>query len=271
MIDDPYKVLGISEGATKEEIKKAYRKKAKEYHPDLHPDDPEAAQKMNEVNEAYDMLNNPEKYQRQNHAGYQRQSGAYGNYGQGGANRGYGQNQGYGNQGYGGQGYGNRGYGSGGYNSGQNGGWGPYGGFGGFEEFFGFGFGGGGEPQKPQAEPGDDGDIRQAIDFINMQQYKYADDTLNSIPGARRDARWYYLSALANYGMDNQIYALDQIHRAIQKDPSNAVYRRTLQAFQQRSREYDQNGQEFTNYADTLNRACTTFCLLQFFCMFCRC
>ena len=130
MIDDPYKVLGISEGATKEEIKKAYRKKAKEYHPDLHPDDPEAAQKMNEVNEAYDMLNNPEKYQRQNHAGYQRQSGAYGNYGQGGANRGYGQNQGYGNQGYGGQGYGNRGYGSGGYNSGQNGGWGPYGGFG---------------------------------------------------------------------------------------------------------------------------------------------
>ena len=68
MIDDPYKVLGISEGATKEEIKKAYRKKAKEYHPDLHPDDPEAAQKMNEVNEAYDMLNNPEKYQRQSGA-----------------------------------------------------------------------------------------------------------------------------------------------------------------------------------------------------------
>ena len=64
MISDPYKILGVSENATKEEIKKAYRKKAKEYHPDLHPDDPDAERKMNEVNEAYDMLNHPEKYKK---------------------------------------------------------------------------------------------------------------------------------------------------------------------------------------------------------------
>ena len=59
MVDDPYKVLGVSRDASKDEIKRAYRAKAKEYHPDLHPDDPLAADKMNEINEAYDMLNNP--------------------------------------------------------------------------------------------------------------------------------------------------------------------------------------------------------------------
>ena len=61
MVQDPYRVLGIDKNATEEEIKKAYRKKAKECHPDLHPDDPDAQQKMNEVNEAYDMLKNPDK------------------------------------------------------------------------------------------------------------------------------------------------------------------------------------------------------------------
>ena len=62
MVQDPYSVLGVSRDATEEEIKKAYRQKAKLYHPDFHPDDPEAAQKMNELNQAYEMLTNPDKY-----------------------------------------------------------------------------------------------------------------------------------------------------------------------------------------------------------------
>ena len=62
MIEDPYKVLGLEQNASLDDVKKAYRKMAKLYHPDLHPNDPDIHDKMNAVNEAYDMLTNPAKY-----------------------------------------------------------------------------------------------------------------------------------------------------------------------------------------------------------------
>ena len=62
MAMDPYSVLGISRDATPDEVKKAYRKKARENHPDLNPGDANAAQRMNDINEAYDRIMNPEKY-----------------------------------------------------------------------------------------------------------------------------------------------------------------------------------------------------------------
>ena len=55
---DPYKVLGLSPGASDDEIKKAYRTLAKRYHPDANPGDKTAEQKMKEINAAYDMLIN---------------------------------------------------------------------------------------------------------------------------------------------------------------------------------------------------------------------
>lgn len=56
-----YDVLGVSKTATEDEIKQAYRKLARQYHPDLHPDDKEAAEKFKEISEAYDTLGNKEK------------------------------------------------------------------------------------------------------------------------------------------------------------------------------------------------------------------
>ena len=61
MADELYKVLGVSKKASDEEIKKAYRKLARKYHPDRNPDDPQAEEKFKEVQGAYDTLSDPEK------------------------------------------------------------------------------------------------------------------------------------------------------------------------------------------------------------------
>ena len=56
MNSNPYDVLGVSPDAGDDEIKKKYRSLVKQYHPDLHPDDPEAARKMSEINAAYEQI-----------------------------------------------------------------------------------------------------------------------------------------------------------------------------------------------------------------------
>ena len=56
MITNPYKVLGVPNGASEDECTKAYKRLAKKYHPDLNPNNPEAADKMAEINAAYDQI-----------------------------------------------------------------------------------------------------------------------------------------------------------------------------------------------------------------------
>jgi molecular chaperone DnaJ len=82
---DYYEVLGIQKGASEDEIKKAYRQMAKKYHPDLHPDDPAAAEKFKEVNEANDVLSDPQKRQRYDQFGF---AGVDPSYGAGGGGAG---------------------------------------------------------------------------------------------------------------------------------------------------------------------------------------
>ena len=90
---DYYEVLGLSKGAGDDEIKKAYRKLAKKYHPDMNPGDAEAEVKFKEVNEAYSVLSDSEKksrYDQFGHAGVDPNFGAGGGGGFGGGFGGFG-------------------------------------------------------------------------------------------------------------------------------------------------------------------------------------
>ncbi len=129
---DYYEVLGVAKSASADEIKKAYRKLAKQYHPDLNPDNPEAEAKFKEAGEAYEVLSDPDKKQRYDQFGH---AGVDPSFGAGGGG------------GFGGFG--------GGFDFGDI-----------FEGFFGGGFGGGGRGGRRNApKPGSDLETGVSITF----------------------------------------------------------------------------------------------------------
>ena len=189
MITDPYKILGVSPQATDEEIKQAYRRLAKKYHPDLNPGDQEAARKMQEVNAAYEQIKNPEKFR--------------------------------------------TGPGAGGSSSGT-----------GYQEYDPFGFGG----YYQTGSSGEQGDQYQqaARQYIRYGRYQEALNALGA--SANRDARWYYLSALANDGLGNQVTALEHIRRAVSMDPDNREYLEVLSQIENGGYTYRQQTGGFGGY-----------------------
>ncbi len=86
---DYYDVLGVDKNASADDIKKAYRKMAKQYHPDLNKDNPDAAEKFKEVGEAYSVLSDPDKKSRYDQFGHAGVDGSAGGYGGGGFSGGF--------------------------------------------------------------------------------------------------------------------------------------------------------------------------------------
>ena len=220
---DPYQVLGIPRNATEEEIKKAYRQKAKQYHPDLHPGDTEAARKMNEVNEAYDMLKNPEKYERKRAQEQQQNAYRQNTY------QGYGSQSGYQNY----QGYRQNSYQYDDDSTGQGYGYGGFYGFN-FDDFFG-GFSGRNQyyDAEPTVQSGDSPELARAIRAINQRKYQEAVYILSQMTSTYRNARWYYVSAIAYHGIGDHTQAYAMIQKAVQADPQNRLYQQLMRQYSQ--------------------------------------
>jgi len=88
---DYYKILGVDKSIDQKEVKKAYLKRAKQFHPDLHPDDPKAKAKFQALNEAYDVIGDPEKRKKYDQYGEQwrqadQMGGGFGGFGGKGGN-----------------------------------------------------------------------------------------------------------------------------------------------------------------------------------------
>ncbi|MDO5010603.1 MAG: DnaJ domain-containing protein, partial [Intestinibacter bartlettii] len=205
---DPYQVLGVSRDASKEEIKKAYRKLSKKYHPDANINNPNKDQyeeKFKEIQQAYQSIMKMKNGGSNTSGGY-----GYGNYSDQG---GYG----YGNNSYGNQ---------------QD--------FGDFEDFFrAFGFDTGGQGgYNPNFNQEEDVHLRAALNYFNNGYYNEARNVLDNIEN--RTSRWYYYSANVNYKLGNNIKALEEAKIALNMEPNNIQYKRLVDLLEGRGNWYNQ-------------------------------
>ena len=239
MMEDPYKVLGVSASASEEEITQAYRKLAKKYHPDINPGNKNAEKKMQEINAAYEHI----KSNKHGGVKYEQTDGTYGPQ----------QRQQQSQGGYYGWGspfgdnwediFGNNG---------------PFGGF----------YGGRWEQQNSGYSQ-----LQLAATYIMNRQYQQALQILAGIH--ERNAVWYYYSALANAGTGNRITALNHAREAVRLEPNNTDYQSLLNRFEQGIYEYRQYGQGHGFDMSTMGRTLVNLWLMQvvgvFCCRMCAC
>ena len=239
---DPYEVLGIPQNASDDDIKAAYRKLAKKYHPDLNGGSAEAEAKMKEINEAYNIL-----IKHKGTAG--NQHGGYNPYGQSGYG-GYGSQGGYYRQ----QDYGQSGQQQGGY----------YGGFGfGFDDFFGNAYRGQQSASYVEKDPA----LKPAAQAVLAGRYQDALNMLNSVVGRR--AAWYYWSARSHAGIGNRISALNDAKTAVNMAPDEPAFRELLSQLSAGSQSYQQRS-SYGNFASYIcSNPCLSICALNLFCNCC--
>ena len=175
-MNDPYAVLGLSPGASDEEVKKAYRALAKKYHPDRNPGDEAAARKMQEINAAYEQIKDPNKTAQT----YGRSYGGYGGYHYGGYSQ--------------------------------------------------------GEPDY----------MRAAAQYIRFGRFHEALALLERV--SDRNAQWYYLSAVANDMVGNQVTALEHIRKAVSMEPDNEEYLQVLEQIENGGLRYRRQAGNYQNF-----------------------
>ena len=191
---DPYNVLGVPRDAGVDEIKKAYRKLSRTYHPDANIDNPNKAQaeeKFKQIQEAYNrILKEKERGASSYSAGY------------------------------------------------------------------------------------DEADVvlRAATNYINNGLYQEAMNVLNNMSG--RSGRWYYLHAMANYGVGNQVNAIDDARQAVRMEPGNLSYQQLLSRLEHGGAQWYQDmggGFGYPQATFNMGNCCMECLMLNLFCNCCCC